>query len=93
MTRVVVPARDVVFTDVTNGVALLNTRSNTYFSLNSVGADVWSKICDGETEAQIVEAIADLYDAPNDIISKDIKALIDNLKKAGLVTNGDENGQ
>lgn len=89
----VAPAKDVVFTSVPGGIALLNTKTNIYFSLNAVGAEVWAGICEGFSETQISAALALRYDAPEHVIENDVSALMQDLKRAGLLVSDGEHKQ
>lgn len=81
----VTPVKSVVVADLSYGLALLETQSNIYFSLNSVGADIWRLLAKGLCESQIVSEIAAEYAAEPAIIEADVAALLSDLLAAGLI--------
>ena len=73
-----------------DGIALLDARSERYFTLNEVGGHVWALLATPTTFAQIVESIRKEFDVPpaagEDLVERDIAALLRDLRAAGLVT-------
>lgn len=65
--------------------ALLDIRSERYFTLNEVGTRVWELLGEGTEIAVIAELLAEEYDAPFDTIEVDLHVLISALVNAGLV--------
>lgn len=58
---------------------------NGIITFNEVGAEVFA-LLDGEhTEAQIVDELLKMYNAPRVIIEKDVKNLIEKMKAQGLL--------
>jgi pyrroloquinoline quinone biosynthesis protein D len=67
---------------------LLSLEDGTYYSLNDVGAHVWS-LCDGSrTVAQLVEGVCAEFDAPPDVVTSDVVALVDELASERLLVEG-----
>ncbi len=71
------------------GSALLNLRTNIYYSLNAVGAFVWEALSDPLGEpvsfASLVARVSQAYDAPADMVEQDLANLVTQLDAAGLV--------
>jgi hypothetical protein len=71
------------------GSALLNLRTNIYYSLNTVGAFVWDALSapGGEPLAfgRLVERVRTAYDAPAAVVEADLARLVAQLEDAGLV--------
>ena len=68
---------------------LLSLDEGTYFSLNDVGAVVW-EMCDGtHTLAEVVEAVCAEFDAPPDVVTSDVVALVEELASERLVVYPD----
>lgn len=65
--------------------ALLDLRSERYFTLNEVGTRIWELLADGTEVAVIIELLAEEYDAPIQLIEADTQALLSALVKARLV--------
>ncbi len=58
---------------------------NGIITFNEVGAEVFDRLDGTRTLEQIVDEIAEIYNAPREIIEADIKKLIDKMKKQGLI--------
>ena len=81
-------SRDVVSTPLGEGEALLDTVSNTYFSLNEVGAFVWRLLERPATRGDILEAVVAEYDVSRASCEADIDLLITELRDAALIRIG-----
>lgn len=67
------------------GSALLNLRTNIYYSLNPVGAFVWEALGEPVAFAALVDKVRGAFDAPADVIEADLARLVARLDEAGLV--------
>jgi len=56
------------------------------YTLNETAAAVWRKLDHQCTEDEIIDAIAQAYDADNDLIRSDIKELITEFIQESFVT-------
>lgn len=56
-----------------------------YCELNETAADFWRLMEKGCTEEEIVSAIAAEYEAPEELIRRDYRLLIDELRKKGYL--------
>lgn len=72
--------------------ALLDLRSQRYYTLNEVGTRIWVLLSRGTEHAVIVELLAEEYDAPFEVIASDTRAIVDALVRARLVRPLDEDG-
>jgi hypothetical protein len=64
---------------------ILNTKSEKYFGLNSVGVDMWRAInLDGTLETAINDLLSK-YNVTEDELKIDLLELIEKLKKTGLL--------
>lgn len=59
--------------------------NNGLFILNEVSGDIWDMLCQGKDRAEIVEAIAQDYDAPREVIESDTDAFLDQLVKLDIL--------
>ena len=67
---------------------LLRMEDGAYFTLEEVGAEVW-KLCDGSRDfEQVVVAVTEIFDAPADVIRKDVKAFVDEMVSERLLDAG-----
>lgn len=55
------------------------------FTLNESGVDMLRLFCMDKDVEEVAQEISILYDAPIDLISKDVKNFADNLKKKRLI--------
>ncbi|WP_375203492.1 lasso peptide biosynthesis PqqD family chaperone [Hyphococcus sp.] len=85
----IVPDR-VVAAPVPDGVAILNTQTNRYYTLNSVGEFIWRGLCAGQSQDDIVAGLAEEYDVEPGRAETDLTALVTNLVAAGLITETHE---
>ncbi|MCH5189081.1 MAG: PqqD family protein [Oscillospiraceae bacterium] len=58
---------------------------NGIITFNEVGAEVFTRLDGTKTITQIVQEIASLYNAPKDVIEKDINNLIEKMRNHGLL--------
>lgn len=79
------PAPHVVSVVQDTDTALLDVRSEHYFTLNEVATRIWALLGQGTEVAIIIELLAEEYDAPLDAIEADTRALLAVMRKAGLV--------
>jgi hypothetical protein len=66
-------------------LVLLDVEAGTYFALNEVGARVWELCSGGRTMAQILDVISSEFDAPADVIERDVRGLLEDLGRDRLV--------
>ena len=72
--------------------ALLDLRSERYFTLNEVGTRIWVLLSEGTEYAVMVELLAEEYDAPFEVIAADTRATVAALVRARLVRSRDGGG-
>lgn len=58
---------------------------NGIITFNEVGAEVFTRLDGTRTVDQIAQEIASLYNAPKDVIEKDINNLIEKMRNHGLI--------
>ena len=57
-----------------------------YLTLNESGAFIFNKLQEGVNDiSDIVKSMLELYDAPKEVIEKDVLAVVDVLKKSGVI--------
>lgn len=83
---------DVVFRDLEGEAVILDLASGRYFGLNAVGTRIWTLLDAGTPIEEIVQAIAEEYDADAEQIDRDVKALIEDLSSRGLIVRSDTPG-
>ena len=88
--RIVSASKDAVTCEFGEGVALLDLRSNVYYSLNSIGAYVWELIQEPTYVSKISEAVIARYDVAPARCREDVNGLLKGLADAGLVKRHDQ---
>ena len=70
---------------VEDGTAILDLRSNTYFSLDPVGASVWDRMAAPASLDDLTAAIAAEYEVTPEECRRDISDLLDDMLTHGLI--------
>ncbi len=76
---------DVVMAPIGEELALLDFRSNAYFTLNEVGSTIWSALSEPRTVDEVAAIVAGHFDITQDLCRPDVDEMIENLKSNGLV--------
>ncbi|RWC31870.1 PqqD family protein [Mesorhizobium sp.] len=76
--------KDAVACEFGNGLALLNLKSNVYYSLNGVGAFIWELIQEPRSIADIRSAVLARYKVDPERCRADVDALLKGLADNGL---------
>ncbi len=82
--------KDAVACEFGNGLALLDMRSNIYYSLNSVGAYIWELIQEPKSISEIRSAVLERYNVEPERCKADVDGLLKGLADAGLARLHDE---
>jgi hypothetical protein len=86
------PSPDVLCRELEGEAVLLDLGSGLYFGLNAVGTRVWQLVEQGTPAEDIAGRIAEEYDAPVDVIARDVARLLDELRARGLLVSGPPTG-
>jgi hypothetical protein len=76
--------KDAVACQFGNGLALLNLKSNVYYSLNGVGAFIWELIQEPRSIVDIRSAVLARYNVDPERCRADVDALLKGLADNGL---------
>lgn len=76
--------KDAVVCEFGGGLALLNLKSNIYYSLNSVGAYIWELIQEPKPISEIHSAVLARYNVDPERCKADVDGLLKNLADCGL---------
>ena len=77
--------KNIIARDLQGETVLLNKENGDYFTLNSIGSEVYNRICDGMETEQIIEHLFDRYDIEYDKLKTDILSLIDEMKEKNIL--------
>ena len=64
---------------------LLEFSRGEYFSLDEVGSEVFRRLENGDAPSVIADALASIYDVEREVALTDVTALIEQLRREGLV--------
>ena len=82
--RVTVPA-SVMARQVGEQTVILDLASGVYFGLDAVGSRIWGLLEEGRSLDEVCAAMLDAYDAPREVIERDLLELVRNLADKKLV--------
>jgi hypothetical protein len=68
------------------GAVLVEMNSGDCYELNRTGAEIWSRINDGEPLPAIVASVAKRHAVPESTVDADARTLLAELVRRGLVT-------
>jgi Coenzyme PQQ synthesis protein D (PqqD) len=77
--------QNVLFHQYGEEAVLLNLDTESYFSLNETAIRMWELVTTHSFD-EAAAIMAEEYDAPVEIIRDDMRALVDSLQRANLVT-------
>jgi len=66
---------------------LLNKESGDYFSLNTVGTEIFNCICRGMETEDTVSFLLDRYDVEYNTLKNDVISLVSELKEKEIILN------
>ena len=55
------------------------------FTVNESGADMLRLFCEGKNSETVTKEIAEMYDAPLDLVTKDVLVFIEKLRKKTII--------
>jgi hypothetical protein len=76
---------DVIADSIQGETLIINLINGVYYSSDGVGDEIWRCLHDGETPAQIVEAISAHYDGDGPSVREDVLAFISELLDDDLI--------
>jgi hypothetical protein len=77
-------SKDAVFRDLDGEAVILDLGSGTYFGLNAVGARIWQLMGRHGGLRAVYEDLCREYEAPPDVLERDLIALVLRLEQARL---------
>ena len=87
MSSRITASKAVAFCDLEDEIAILNTETAQYFTMNPVAARVWELIQEPAALSQICAIIEDEYEIDSEQCHHDLLNLIHKLADAGLVSH------
>jgi hypothetical protein len=81
-----VPAATALLAAVGTEACVLDTKSGTYFMINSVGILIWNRLQARESLGEVHSALVTQFAAASDTLWKDLERFVDALRAQGLVS-------
>lgn len=69
----------------TGAAAILDSEKGQFYSLNEVGARIWSLLSDGTTFGAIIDQLQSEYDVTVEMLSADVERLLRQFANSGLL--------
>ena len=86
LSNIVTNPSQVMARQVGNETVILDLSSGTYYGLDPVGARIWQLMSEGQTLAQVSEAMSLEYEVTREVIERDILVLVQTLTEKRLVS-------
>ena len=80
-----IPNPRVVCKELGGEAVLLHLDSETYFGLNETAARFWALLSAGTLPRRAVEAMSEEFDAPAEVLLRDLERLLDEFERLGLL--------
>lgn len=68
-----------------DGAVLFDLKHGKYYSLNGVGARIWSKAQEGCRPSEILDHLRETFQAPAENLQRDLATFINGLAEKGLL--------
>lgn len=68
-----------------DGAVLLDLEKGKYFSLNTVGMEIWKKVEEKASRRQILDHLRTIFQAPEDQLEEDLELFVRALSEKGLI--------
>ena len=75
----------IIAREIQGETVLLNKESGDYFSLNTIGTEIYNCICKGMEIDAIVKFLLDRYNVEDDILKRDVISLVSELKGKKII--------
>ena len=77
--------KKIIAREIKGETVLLNEENGDYFSLNTVGTEVYNCICNGMEPGEIVSFLFNRYNVEFDTLKSDVESLIDEMQKKNIL--------
>jgi hypothetical protein len=80
---------DVVHEIIDGEAVIINLQTGSYYSIDQVGAEIWSLLANGAAASEVVEGIAERFSGEREQIEGGVFKLLDQLQSEGLIRTED----
>ncbi len=77
--------KNIIARDIQGDTVLLNMITGDYFSLNSVGTDIYDCIVNKMDQSAILAFLLEKYNVDSEILTQDTVSLLNKLKENGII--------
>lgn len=77
--------KKIITREIQGETVLLNQENGDYFSLNGIGTEVYSCICEGMEIEEIINSLLNKYDTEYDTLKNDIVSLVNKMQKKNIL--------
>lgn len=85
MTEIRLRADNLFWRESAGEIVALDAAESRYLSANPSAAALWKRLGEGATEADLVDALCDLYGVSREIAEADVAAFLEQLSARGLL--------
>ena len=84
--RIIRVGESVVCAELDDEAVLLNLESGIYYGLDSTGTQIWRLLAEGIGEDELVDRLADEFDADPEGLRRDVEEFLGILSSKGLLS-------
>ena len=85
MTGSIVVAKDVLVQELDGEAVILDLNTQHYYGLNAAGTRMWNLLLETGSITDTCKALHSEYDAPVDQLERDVRMLVEELTRRGLL--------
>lgn len=74
-----------VFSEVDGEIIMISLEQGKYYGLETIGTEIWHMIKEPFKVKEIIDKLLELYEVSYETCSKEVKTLLDNMNREGLV--------
>jgi hypothetical protein len=76
---------DVLSTEISGRLVLMNATKGNYVSLDDIGNQIWQRLQRSRTVAELCEDLQGLYDVDRPVLERDVITFLESMRIQGLV--------
>jgi hypothetical protein len=76
---------DVLSTEISGRLVLMNATKGNYVTLDDIGNQIWQRLQRSRTVAELCEDLQGLYDVDRPVLERDVITFLESMRIQGLV--------